>query len=168
MQSLLDSCEQHLVARGQRGKDLLSFGYAGEHALCALLRVPLQYLAADREPKCPAACEVQALDRTVGLDQFVALAIDEADPAMRHERDPVVTVEHDCGVALTKRTSRAALSRRHDDQIVGRRSERNEILEVKLVRGKVIGAPRRRPITRRQRPPRNSGPATAAGRSKTR
>jgi hypothetical protein len=44
----------------------------------------------------------------------------------------------------------------------------NEILEVKLVRGKVIGAPRRRPKTRRQRATRNSGPARAARRSKTR
>jgi hypothetical protein len=44
----------------------------------------------------------------------------------------------------------------------------NEILEVKLVRGKVIGAPRRRPKARRQRATRNSSSARAAWRSRTR
>lgn len=44
----------------------------------------------------------------------------------------------------------------------------HEILEVKLVRGKVIGAPRRRPKTRGQRATRNARPTRAARRSKTR
>ena len=44
----------------------------------------------------------------------------------------------------------------------------NEILEVKLVRGKLIGAPRRRPKARGQRATRNTRPTRAARRSKTR
>jgi hypothetical protein len=44
----------------------------------------------------------------------------------------------------------------------------NEILEVKLVRGKVTGAPRRRPKTRSKGVARNSRPTRAGRRSKTR
>ena len=75
--------------------------------------------------------------------------------------DDVYTWNDPEGGTLFKRRAAAELIKRK----LGRG---NEVIEVKKVRGRVIGAPRHRPKTRRQPANRNSSSARAAWRSKTR